>query len=464
MPYFRLRKEGGGMGVQLPALLADPAPGTQRIWFTGARLFDGYDTPPRDGAAVLVDAGKIARVGSSGDAVPEGALVIDLAGRTLMPGIVNAHIHAFGDVPQPKSGAEPILDGVRGHFLADRLRESLRMGITTVRDMGTFGDQVLEARQGMRYGAFRGPRLLTCGLIISSTAPGGVIFRGMYREVDGPDEVRKGVREQLRRGADFIKVMADGARTVELEAGIMQEPEGGAPRLALQLTREELAVAVDEASRLGYYVVAHAEGLNGCEAAIELGLRTIEHGFYLHRRPELLERMAERRITLVPTFSSSYMFGGRGWGIGLDGPHEQFVTPELDRGCTRNIIETEKTVRAAVAAGTPIALGADDFQARGGAWLEILRLVHHGLPARSALAAGMSGAAFALGLQDSIGTVEVDKLADLVVIDGDPVERPELLGDPANIWLVLQLGDAVAGTALERGVPDLAATGEPALV
>jgi imidazolonepropionase-like amidohydrolase len=451
------------MSVRLPALLADPALGTQRIWFTNARLFDGTDAPPRDGAAVLVDAGKIARVGSSGDAVPEDTLVIDLAGKTLMPGIINCHIHAIGEPPVPKSGAQPILGGVHGHFLASKLRESLRMGITTVRDMGTYGDLVFEARQAMRYRAFRGARILTCGLIISSTAPGGVIFEGMYREVDGVDEVRKGVREQLRRGADFIKVMADGARSVELEAGIMQEPEGGAPGLALQLTREELAVAVDEASRLGYHVVAHAEGLNGCEAAIELGLRTVEHGFYLHRRPELLEQMAKQGTSLVPTFSTSYLFGGRGLGIGLDGPHEQFVTDELDRGCRRNIIETEQTIRAALSAGTPIALGADDWQARGGAWLEILRLIHHGLPARTALVAATSAAAFALGLQEILGTVEEGKLADLVVVDGDPIEHPELLGDPASIWLVLQLGEPVVGAALEKSAGDLAVVDEPAL-
>jgi imidazolonepropionase-like amidohydrolase len=451
------------LGVKLPALLADPALGTERIWFTNARLFDGSDAPARDGAAVLVDAGRIGRVGSNGDAVPEGALVIDLGGKTLMPGIINCHIHAIGEPPALKSGAQPILGGVPVLFLASKLRESLRMGVTTVRDMGTFGDQVLEVRQAMRYRAFRGARILTCGLIISSTAPGGVIFEGMYREVDGVDEVRKGVREQLRRGADFIKVMADGARTVELEAGIMQEPEGGAPRLALQLTREELAVAVDEASRMGYHVVSHAEGLSGCEAAVELGMRTIEHGFYLHRRPDLLEQMAKQGTSLVPTFSSSYLFGGRGQGIGLAGPHEQFVTAELDRGCTRNIIETEQTIRAALSAGTPIALGADDWQARGGAWLEILRLIHHGLPARTALVAATSTAAFALGLHEILGTVEEGKLADLIVIDGDPIEHPELLGDPAKIWLVLQLGAPVAGTALEKSVRDLAVAAESAL-
>src|SRR5207248_507577 len=97
------------------------------------------------------------------------------------------------------------------------LREVLRMGITTMRDVGSMGDIVVEARQAMRYGAFHGPRILTCGRIVSPTGPGGRFFDGMYREADGPDDVRRAVREQLRYGADFVKVMTTGARTVALE-------------------------------------------------------------------------------------------------------------------------------------------------------------------------------------------------------------------------------------------------------
>ena len=153
----------------------------------------------------------------------------------------------------------------------------------------------------MRYGAFRGPRLLTCGKIISATAPGGRFYGDMYREADGPDDIRRAVREQIRVGADFVKVMTTGARSNELE-----DPE------PLQLTEPELAVVTDEAHRMGYRVAAHAEGLEGCAAAIRHGVDTIEHGMYLHRRPDLLEAMAAAGQVLVPTLSGYYWMAGLG--------------------------------------------------------------------------------------------------------------------------------------------------------
>ncbi|MGH3095371.1 MAG: amidohydrolase family protein [Streptosporangiales bacterium] len=443
------------MEVQTPALLfASPATGGPPLWLTGARLFDGTFAPLRDGAAVLVDHGRIVRVGEASDPPPEDAVTVDLRGKTLMPGIINGHMHGVGQVPDAGFGAQPVLPGTAGHALAAHLREFLRYGITTVRDMGTYGDQVMECRQAMRFGMFRGARILTCGLIISSTAPGGLVFDGMYREADGADEVRKGVREQIRRGADFIKVMATGARSVELEAGVCRDADGAAS-LPNQLTRDEMAVAVEEASRLGYWVAAHAEGLDGCEAAVDLGMRTVEHGFYLHRRPDLLDRMARDGIALVPTFSSSYVFAGLDLQVGIGSEHVPYCTPELDAVAKANITELEKTLQAARAAGTPIVLGGDDLELRrGGAWIEIQRMVHHGLPAQHALVAATSAAAHALGLAD-FGTVEPGKIADLAVVDGNPVEHPEILGERERFWLVLQGGTPVAGSALEVDVAAL---------
>lgn len=442
--------------LRLPALFADPPPGSERILLANCRLFDGTNAPIRDGAAILIEDGKIARVGLASDAVPEGTVRLDVAGRTVMPGIVNCHVHAIGQAPPAKMGADLQLKEANQHFLARQLQESLRMGITTVRDMGTTGDQVFPTRQAMRYGAFRGARILTCGLIISGTAPGGPLFASMYREVDGEDEVRKGVREQIRRGADFIKLMATGARSVELEAGLIVDPCGGAASMPIQLSMDEMRVAVEEANRLGYDVVAHAEGLDGCEAAIELGMRTIEHGMYLNQRPDLLDKMAERDIALVPTFSSSYWVAGRDDQIGLEREGDRTWTDELDRNTHVNIAQSELTIKAAHAAGTPIALGGDAWRNKGGAWIEILRMIHHGLPARAALVASTSAAAHAIGLGDLVGTVEAGKLADLVVIDGDPLGHPEVLGDPDRIWLVLQLGTPVAGRALEVDLQMLA--------
>jgi imidazolonepropionase-like amidohydrolase len=457
------------MALRIPALLADPSAAERPLWLTNARLFDGTDAAPRDGAGVYVENGRISRVGNASDGAPEGATTIDLDGKTLMPGLVNAHIHAIGRAPQPLNGAEGVLSEAHSHFFAKLLQESLRMGVMTVRDMGTFGDQVFAARQGMRYGAFRGARILTCGLIVSGTAPGGLPFTGMYYEADGPDEIRKAVRSQIRRGADFIKFMTTGARSVELEAGLVLDDAGGST-MPLQLTKEEMAVGVEEANRMGYRVAAHAEGLHGCEAAVELGMNTIDHGMYLHRRPDLLEAMAAKDIALVPTFSSSYSFGGRGSQVELlperdppdpSTPFGRGFTPELANVNDHNILESSETIKAAHKAGTPIAMGGDGWQNKGGAWIEILRMIHHGLPNRAAFVASTSTAARALGLDEQIGQVKPGLLADLVVVDGDPIEQPELLAEREKIWLVIQSGEPIAGQVLEIDAAAIAP--EPAL-
>ncbi|MHB1929687.1 MAG: amidohydrolase family protein, partial [Acidimicrobiales bacterium] len=231
------------------------------------------------------------------------------------------------------------------------------------------------------------------------------------------------------------------------------DPCAGAAGLPLQLTVAELEAVVAEASRLGYDVVAHAEGLDGCEAAVRLGLRTIEHGMYLHRRPDILAAMAEAGITLVPTFSSSYWNAGRDDQVGVEGEGDHSWTDELDRNAHLNITESERTIAAARAAGTPIALGGDAWHNRGGVWIELLRMIHHGMPV---LASATSVAARAIGLGDFVGTVEPGKLADLVVVDGDPTAEPSLLGERQRIWLVVQLGTPVAGAALEAEVGGLA--------
>src|SRR5258708_7315034 len=218
-----------------------------------------------------------------------------------MPGLIEAHTHVLSDTPPTLRGAEAILPGTPAHFLQAELREYLRMGVTTSRFTGAQGEWLQEARQAMRYGAFRGPRLLTCGKIISATAPGGRFYGTMYREADGPDDMRRAVREQIRAGADFIKIMTTGARSNEME-----DPD------PLQVTEAELSAIADEAHRMGYKLAAHAEGLAGCEAAIAAGADTVEHGMFLHRRPDLLARMAASGQVLVPTLSGYYWMAGLG--------------------------------------------------------------------------------------------------------------------------------------------------------
>jgi imidazolonepropionase-like amidohydrolase len=424
--------------ARLPALIADPPPAGERLWLRNARLLDGTGAAVRERTSVLVENGRVARVADDGPA-PEGAHTVDVGGRTLMPGLVDSHAHVGVSFPRPEPahGAEPLLPGTVAHVLAAELREVLRMGITTMRDVGSIGDIVVEARQAMRYGAFRGPRLLTCGRIVSPTGPGGRFFTGMYREADGPDDVRRAVREQLRYGADFVKVMTTGARSVELE-----DPDPA------QLTREELAVVVEETHRMGYRVCAHCEGLPGTELAIEAGIDTIEHGMYLNQRPDLLERMAAMDQVLVPTLSFLLHV------VGLDqdaGPASSTWSPLLVELGKHNVEQAQLTLVAAREAGVRLAVGHDTAPLHAG-MNELLRMIEAGLPTREALVAATSGGAYALGLAEHVGTVEPGKIADLVVVDGDPLVDPALLCDRARIWLVLRAGAAAAGAALESTI------------
>jgi imidazolonepropionase-like amidohydrolase len=422
--------------ARLPALLAAPPPGATPLWLTNARLLDGTSAAPRERASVLVRDGRIEAVDAAGDG-PADAVTIDLGGRTLMPGLVDAHAHVLAKLPRPASGAESLLPGTAAHVVAAGLRETLRRGITTMRDVGSYGDVVVEARQAMRLGAFRGPRLLTCGRIISATSPGGRFFDGMYREADGEDEVRRAAREQLRRGADFVKVMTTGARSVELE-----DPDPA------QMTPTEVATVVEEAHRLGYRVAAHAEGIDGTEIAIETGVDTIEHGMYLNQRPDLLERMAAAGQFLVPTLSCFYGVAG----IDGDGGHAaETWSPLLVELAHHNLEQADRTLRAAHAAGVPIALG-HDWNPFYESARELERMVHHGLPAHDAIVAATAGAAAALGLGEEVGTVAPGRIADLVAVDGDPLADPSVLRRRDDIWLVLQLGEVVAGAALEATV------------
>jgi imidazolonepropionase-like amidohydrolase len=444
------------MPPRLPCLLNDPPAAPGRTWLANARLFDGTGAPVRR-ASLLVEDGRIAAIAAVGEDPPEGARVIDAAGRTLMPGLIDAHQHATAGSRSfcksaNESGTEAIWPGTAAHVVAQVFRELLRMGITTFRDVGGYDDLLVEARQAMRYGAFDGPRVLACGRIVSATSPGGRFFHGMYREADGADEIRKAVREQIRYGADFIKVMTTGARSVELE-----DPDPA------QLTRDEVAVLVEESHRMGYRVAAHCEGVAGTEIAIEEGIDTIEHGMYLNQRPDLLERMARDGQVLVPTVSCLYGMAELGERIGTSpddpeyegGPGGGLKRPPMPTWTSLlvdlahyNVAQAALTIRAARAAGVTIAMGFDWGPPHRSA-LELLRMIHMGLTPQEGLIAATSGAAAAVGLSAHVGTLEVGKTADLLVVDGDPLERPELLLERGSIWLVTRLGKPVAGSSLE---------------
>jgi len=319
---------------------------TDRTILWNVRVVAGDGSPPAERMAVTVADGRIESIGSIGEsAPPPGA--IDSGGRTLMPGLIDAHVHLSSDTsrspgfgaPQHLQGEEPRRRELGYFVLARTTTALLAAGITTVRDVGSYDDEGIAVRQAVDLGLLDGPRVLPCGRIISATSPGGAIFGTMYRQADGPDEMRKAVREQIRAGAGFIKVMATGARSV-----VREDPEPA------QMTPAELAVIVEEAHRMGFRVAAHAEGLEGTRMAIEQGVDTIEHGLSLHRAPELLATMAERGQVLVPTLSTFHDLS------------ERFVTcfaPVLVEQAKVQQEEAYATVAAARAAGVTMAMGHD---------------------------------------------------------------------------------------------------------
>ena len=390
-----------------------------------ARLVDGRGGTPVEHAVVRIVAGRIRAIEAvEGRTAPPG--VLDVGGRTLLPGLIDAHTHVISDTerapgfgpPPPLHGEEPRPDALRWFVLAKAARAFLAAGITTVRDVGSPDDEAITLREAIRLGLLEGPRILSCGRIITATAPGSRIFGTMYEEADGPWQMRRAVRRQLRRGADYVKVMATGARSVERES-----PE------AAQLTAEEIGAVVDEAHRMGVRVAAHAEGLEGARLAVEAGVDTIEHGLSLHREPRLVDTMAEQGIVLVPTLSTFQDLAER---------FRDDFAPPLVAQAERQRDEAAKTVMAARAAGVTIAMGYDSGPPGANA-NELIRLVEAGLSASEAVVAATAGSAKALGLTDR-GTLATGQVADLLVVDGDPLAEPAVLADAGRIWLVTREG------------------------
>ena len=397
------------------------------LW--NARVIDGTGAPPRERSVVRIEAGRVSELSTADGAPPPGA--IDVAGRTLLPGLIDAHAHVSSDtLRSPGFGPPPPLHGelprprALGYFiLAKAARAMLDAGVTTVRDVGSYDDEGIALREAVRLGIVDGPRILCCGRIISATAPGGAIFKTMYRESDGPDDMRLAVREQLRRGADFIKLMATGARSV-----VAEDPEPA------QMTAVECRAIVDEAHRLRIRVAAHAEGLDGARLAVDEGVDTIEHGLSLHREPSLLASMARRGIVLVPTLSTFHDLADR---------FTDDFAPALVEQAKRQKEEAYSTLVAARDAGVTLAMGHDSGPPGDNA-IELVRMVDGGLTPLEGIVAATRGSARALG-RDDLGTVSERAVADLLVVDGDPLTDIRVLNDAERVWLVVQSGKIVAG-------------------
>jgi imidazolonepropionase-like amidohydrolase len=395
------------------------------LW--NVRLVDPEAGTTTECRALTIDDGLVTRIDDANGPLPEGAR--DLDGATVLPGLIDAHCHVLSETDRsPGFGPGPLLHGeaprpaALGHYiLAASAVRILRSGFTTVRDVGSFADEASALRLAVDLGVVPGPRILTCARIVSATAPGGLIFGSMYREADGPWEMRKAVREQIRRGADYIKFMATGARSV-----VAEDPEPA------QMTLEEMSAIVDEAHRMGRRVAAHAEGLAGTCWAIEAGADTIEHGLSLHRDPSLLDAMAARGAVLVPTLTTFHDLAER---------FASDFAPPLVEQAKRQLDEALKTVAAARAAGVTLALGYDSGPP-GDSANELLRLAEAGLSPMEALRAATIGGAAALG-RPELGRVAVGGPADLVAVDGRPDADLAVLTRPGSIVEVWRGGAVV---------------------
>ena len=396
-------------------------------------LWDGRVVDPESGGSterrsITIDGDTIVAIDEAVGDRPDGAY--DLGGASVLPGLIDAHAHVASDTsrspgfgpPPLQHGEPPRPAGLAHYILAATADRFLRSGFTTVRDVGAYDDEVLVLRAAIDTGLVPGPRVYTCGRIVSATGPGGQIFRSMYREADGPWEMRKAVREQLARGAEFIKFMATGARSVVLE-----DPEPP------QMTLEEMRAIVDEAHRMGRRVAAHAEGLEGTRWALEAGADTIEHGLALHREPRLLDDMATRGTVLVPTLSTFHDLAERFANI---------FPVVLVEQAKRQLEEAMRTVETARRAGVTLALGYDSGPP-GSSAQELLRLMEAGLSAWEGLRAATIGGAAALG-RDDLGRIGVGYRADLVVVDGRPDEDPAVLTRPEAIRMVVGRGNVFA--------------------
>ena len=421
--------------VQVLALLlfswAAPAFAAETIAIVAAHLIDGKSDQARHDLAVLIEGDRIVAIGDV-EIIPADARVIDLGSATILPGLIDTHVHPLirEDDYQTdhlrESSAAKALRGLKA------VQDSLHAGWTSLRIVGdtdVFYAPV-EIRRAIDRGLFEGPRLAVAPHYLSITGGGGdinffspeqhLIADGLI--VDGADEVRRAVREEIKYGGDWIKLMVTGAF---MSAG--DNPQN------VHFSPEELEVAVAEATRLGVPVMAHAHSAEGIKQAVRAGVRSIEHGTFLDA--EGVRLMVEHGTYLVPTIY-----------IG-----DFYINERPDAEAQQKMVELSKKYRAeffanigaAIRAGVKVAVGSDFggydplINAR-----EFASLVEAGMTPMQAIQAGTSVAAELLQWDDQVGTIEAGKLADIIAVSGDPLED---LSELERVIFVMKDGAVVKG-------------------
>jgi imidazolonepropionase-like amidohydrolase len=384
-----------------------------------ARLFDGKSNAAVTPGLIVVTGGKITGVGASAK-IPIDAQVIDFGDATLLPGFIDAHTHLT--FPYSDDYKQQRLDSLQ-KTVAERAldasvnaRVTLMAGFTTVRDVGSSDYLDVGLRNGIRSGDVPGPRMLVAVHALGATG-GHCDHEDGYREgifghesspldgvINGPDQARYAVRLDHKYGADMIKVCASG--------GVLSPTDDvDTP----QLTQEELNAIVDEAHALRRKTAAHAHGAEAAKRAIRAGIDSIEHGSFLD--DEALDMMKQRGTYLVPTL------------MAIQGIQEKFdrgvyMPPAIEAKARAAIAAIHVTFQRAMAKGVKIGLGTDaGVYPHGRNAEEFHQMVDLGMKPVDALKAGTSSDAELLGLGDKIGALETGRLADVVVVPGDPTQN-----------------------------------------
>ncbi len=409
------------------SLLAAPA----SVVVRAGTLLDGTGSAPRHHQVILIEDGLIKAVGPD-LAIPPGASIIDLSGATVLPGLIDAHTHLF------LQGEDPAEGGYDGNILQQGLayraaratvsaRRALEQGFTTLRDLGTegagYGD--VGIRQAIERGHIPGPRLFVATLGISTT--GGYPLEGYAPElslpkgvqiVDGPVEARKAAREQIDKGADWIKVYMTHRSWVGRDGKLISQPT---------LTVEELKAIVDEAHGNERRVACHAYGGEGLHHALDGGCDSIEHGLDLD--DAAIAQMVEQGTWYCPTLGVYY----------LEWAAENTAAGRRDR---QRAAVHEPSFRRALKAGVKIAFGTD---IGGSPWTssmaaEFSQMVQLGMTPSQAIRSATSAAAEMLGAAGEIGVVAPGAHADLVAVEGDPLADVSRL---EHLSFVMKAGSVV---------------------